>query len=91
MNQQLAHHTVNGCNVNIGDMMASGTISGPDASEFGSMLELAWKGTKPIQMPDGSERKFLLDNDTCIMRGYAEKDGVRVGFGECITKVLPAL
>lgn len=91
MNQQLAHHTINGCNVNIGDMMASGTISGPDASEFGSMLELAWKGTKPIQMPDGSERKFLLDNDTCIMRGYAEKDGVRVGFGECITKVLPAL
>jgi len=91
MNQQLAHHTVNGCNVNIGDMMASGTISGPAETEFGSMLELAWKGTKPIQMPDGTERKFLLDNDYCIMRGYAEKDGVRVGFGECITKVLPEL
>lgn len=91
MCQQLAHHTVNGCNVRIGDIYASGTISGPDAASYGSMLELTWKGTKPIQMPDGSERKFILDSDTVIMRGYAEKDGVRIGFGEAAGKVLPAL
>jgi fumarylacetoacetase len=90
MNQQLAHHTVNGCNVNIGDMMASGTISGPEPHEFGSMLEIAWKGTKPVQMPDGTERKFLNDHDFCIIRGHAEKDGIRIGFGDCITKILPA-
>ncbi len=90
MNQQLAHHTVNGCDINAGDMMASGTISGNDESAYGSMLEISWKGTKSVKMPDGSERKFILDKDTVIMRGYAEKDGVRVGFGEVATKVLPA-
>jgi fumarylacetoacetase len=90
MCQQLAHHTVNGCNLNVGDVMASGTISGPEPHEFGSMLELAWKGTKPIQLKDGSERVFLKDNDTCIMRGFAQKDGVTIGFGDCTTKVLPA-
>lgn len=90
MNQQLAHHTVNGCNINAGDMMASGTISGPEEGQFGSMLEISWKGTKPVAMPDGSERKFIADNDTVIMRGYSEKDGVRVGFGEVSVKVLPA-
>lgn len=89
MNQQLAHHTVNGCDINAGDMMASGTISGNDESAYGSMLEISWKGTKPVQMPDGSERKFIADNDTVIMRGYSQKDGVRVGFGEVSTKVLP--
>ena len=88
MNQQLAHHTINGCNINAGDMMASGTISGNDESAYGSMLEISWKGTKSVKMNDGSERKFILDNDTVIMRGYAEKDGVRVGFGEVVTKVL---
>jgi fumarylacetoacetase len=90
MCQQLAHHTVNGCNLNVGDVMASGTISGPEPHEFGSMLELAWKGTKPIVLEDGSERVFLKDNDTCIMRGFAQKDGVTIGFGDCTTKVLPA-
>ncbi|MBC32296.1 MAG: fumarylacetoacetase [Muricauda sp.] len=90
MAQQLAHHTVNGCNINIGDMMASGTISGKDENSYGSMLELAWMGTKPIKLKDGSERKFINDGDTVIMRGYAEKDGKRVGFGEVRTKVLPA-
>lgn len=89
MNQQLAHHTINGCNINVGDMMASGTISGNDESAYGSMLEISWKGTKPVQMPDGTERKFIADNDTVIMRGYAEKNGVRVGFGEVKSKVLP--
>jgi fumarylacetoacetase len=91
MEQQLAHHTVNGCNINVGDMMASGTISGPTENSYGSMLELSWRGTKPLKMADGSERKFINDGDTVIIRGYAEKNGVRVGFGEVKGKVLPAL
>lgn len=90
MNQQLAHHTVNGCNINCGDMMASGTISGPTEDSYGSMLELSWKGTKPLKMNDGTERKFLQDGDTVIMRGHCEKDGVKIGFGEVTTKILPA-
>ncbi|UOY07887.1 fumarylacetoacetase [Muricauda sp. SCSIO 64092] len=90
MAQQLAHHTVNGCNMHVGDMMASGTISGKEENSFGSMLELAWMGTKPIQMNDGSERKFIQDGDTVTMRGYAQKGDIRVGFGEVTTKVLPA-
>lgn len=90
MEQQLAHHTVNGCNVNVGDMMASGTISGPEPSEFGSMMELTWRGTKPITLKDGTERKFVNDNDTIIIRGYCEKEGKRVGFGECVATLLPA-
>lgn len=89
MNQQLAHHTINGCNIKAGDMMASGTISGNDESAYGSMLEISWKGTKSVTMVDGTERKFIADNDTVIMRGYAEKGSVRVGFGEVSTKVLP--
>jgi len=88
--QQLAHHTVNGCNIKIGDLMASGTISGPTPDSYGSMLELVWKGTKPLKMNDGSERKFILDGDTVIMRGFAENNGVRIGFGEVKGKVLPA-
>ncbi|MGL4596425.1 MAG: fumarylacetoacetase [Bacteroidia bacterium] len=90
MEQQLAHHTCNGCNINVGDLMASGTISGPDEGSFGSMMEITWRGTKPVSMSDGSERKFINDGDTVIVRGYAEKNGVRVGFGECASKVLPA-
>ncbi|MFL5753052.1 MAG: fumarylacetoacetase [Bacteroidia bacterium] len=90
MEQQLAHHTVNGCNLNIGDVMASGTISGPQPHEYGSMMELSWRGTKPLKLKDGSERKFINDNDTVIMKGYCSKNGVRIGFGECKAKVLPA-
>lgn len=90
MNQQLAHHTVNGCNVRAGDMMASGTISGNTPESFGSMLEISWRGSKPVKMSDGSERKFIADRDTVVMRGQASKDGVRIGFGEVRTKVLPA-
>jgi fumarylacetoacetase len=90
MNQQLAHHTVNGCNIRCGDMMASGTISGPEEGSYGSMLEISWKGTKPFAMNDGSTRTFINDGDTVILRGYAEKDGVKVGFGSCRAKVLPA-
>lgn len=88
--QQLAHHTVNGCNINVGDMMASGTISGPTEDSFGSMLELSWKGSKPVKLDSGEERKFIEDGDTVILKGYAEKDGVRVGFGEVRSKLLPA-
>ncbi|MEM8486745.1 MAG: fumarylacetoacetase [Bacteroidota bacterium] len=91
MAQQLAHHTVNGCNVNVGDLLASGTISGKDASSYGSMLELAWAGQKPLTLNDGSQRTFIKDKDTVTMRGYAERDGKRVGFGEVATRVLPAL
>lgn len=91
MSQQLAHHTVNGCNICVGDMYASGTISGPTPDSYGSMLEISWQGKKPVLMPDGSERKFIQDNDTVVMRGWCGKDGVRIGFGECVGKVLPAL
>lgn len=91
MAQQLAHHTVNGCNIRIGDLMASGTISGPTPDSYGSMLELSWKGTKPLKLHDGSERTFINDNDTVIIRGYSEKEGTRIGFGEIKGKVLPAL
>jgi len=90
MAQQLAHHTVNGCNINIGDMMASGTISGKEENSFGSMLELSWGGTKPIKLKDGNERKFIEDGDTVTMKGYAQKDDIRVGFGGVTTKVLSA-
>lgn len=89
MMQQLAHHTVNGCNVNVGDLMASGTISGKDESSYGSMLEISWAGKKPVEMPDGTYRKFINDGDTVIMRGYAQKGEMRVGLGEVRTKVLP--
>jgi len=91
MAQQLAHHTVNGCNMNVGDMCASGTISGPTPDSYGSMLEISWKGTKPVAMPDGTERKFIQDGDSVIMKAFCEKNGKRVGFGEVKTKVLPAV
>ncbi|HXC06132.1 MAG TPA: fumarylacetoacetate hydrolase family protein, partial [Bacteroidia bacterium] len=91
MEQQLAHHTVNGCNINVGDLMASGTISGPEHSSFGSMLELTWRGANPLKLNDGTERKFINDGDTVIIRGHAQKDGIRIGFGACKATVLPAL
>jgi len=90
MVQQLAHQTVNGCNINVGDIYSSGTISGPDPGSFGSMIELSWQGTRPLIFPDGSERRFIEDNDTIILRGYAEKKGLRIGFGEASAKILPA-
>lgn len=91
MEQQLAHHTVNGCNINVGDLMASGTISGPTPDSFGSMLELTWNGSKPIVLPNGEERKFLQDGDTVIIKGYCQNEKGRIGFGEARAKVLPAL
>ena len=91
MVQQLTHHTSNGCNVITGDMMGSGTISGPTKDSFGSMLELTWRGANPIKLTDGSERKFINDGDTVIMRGFCKNKDVRIGFGDCSGKVLPAL
>ena len=79
--QQLAHHTVNGCNVRVGDLMASGTISGPERSAWGSLLELSWGGAEPITLDTGETRTFLQDGDTVTIRGYAEKEDIRVGFG----------
>ena len=90
MPQQLAHHTVNGCNVRAGDVMASGTISGPVPESYGSLLELTWRGTKPLTLKDGSDRKFLEDGDTVVIRGHGERDGVRIGFGEVRGEILPA-
>lgn len=89
MCQQLAHHTSNGCRVNSGDMMGSGTISGPTEDSFGSMLELTWGGKNPIKMGDGTERKFINDNDTVIMKGFCQNGQVRIGFGEVSSKLLP--
>ncbi|HEU0137524.1 MAG TPA: fumarylacetoacetase [Flavobacterium sp.] len=89
MSQQLAHHTSNGCRVNSGDMMGSGTISGPVPNSYGSMLELTWGGKNPLTLSDGTERKFINDNDTVIMKGFCENINVRIGFGEVSTKLLP--
>lgn len=88
--QQLAHHTINGCNLNIGDMLASGTISGSTPDSFGSLLELTWGGKNPITLADGAERKYLQDGDTVIMRGWCQNENLRIGFGEVVGKVLPS-
>ena len=88
--QQIAHHTVNGCNLNVGDLLASGTISGTEPNSYGSLLELTWGGKNPITLPNGSTRTFLEDGDTITINGYAEKNGIRVGFGELRNTVLPA-
>ena len=91
MSQQIAHHTINGCNLNIGDIMASGTISGKSNDSYGSMLELSWGGKKSILLEDGLSRTFVEDYDSIIMRGYCERDNIRVGFGEVKTKLLPSI
>lgn len=89
--QQLTHHTVTGCNMRPGDLLGSGTISGPEPGSYGSMLELAWRGTKPVVLPTGEERKFLEDGDKVVITGFCEGEGFRVGFGECAGRVLPPL
>ncbi|MCA9242541.1 MAG: fumarylacetoacetase [Phycisphaerales bacterium] len=88
MAQQLAHHTVNGCNLRPGDLLASGTISGPTPDSYGSMLELAWRGERPIQLPSGEERKFIQDGDTVIMRAYCEGPAYRLDLGECVGRIM---
>jgi fumarylacetoacetase len=87
--QQLAHHTVNGCNINVGDLCASGAISGYEPGSCGTLIELTANGSKPLTFPDGSARTFIGDHDTVIFRGFAEKNGLRVGFGEASVTVLP--
>ncbi|XP_028812183.1 fumarylacetoacetase [Denticeps clupeoides] len=91
MKQQLAHQTVNGCNVRPGDLLASGTISGPDPESFGSMLELSWRGSKSIDLGEGGSRTFLKDGDEVTLTGYCQGHGYRVGFGPCHGKIIPAL
>lgn len=91
MAQQLTHHTISGCSVQVGDLMGSGTISGPTPDSYGSMLEIAWNATKPVTLSNGETRSFIEDGDTVIMKGYSEKDGIRVGFGEVRGTLLPAL
>jgi fumarylacetoacetase len=89
--QQLAHHTITGCNVTPGDLMASGTISAPEEGGYGSLLELSWKGTKSIRLENGDQRKFLQDGDTVTLTGWCQGQGYRVGFGEVTGEILPAL
>ncbi|MDQ6765003.1 MAG: fumarylacetoacetase [Verrucomicrobiota bacterium] len=89
--QQLTHHTVGGCNLQPGDLLASGTISGPEETARGCMLELTWRGAKPLTLPDGEVRKWLEDGDALTITGWAQADGYRVGFGEVTGRVLPAL
>jgi len=90
MAQQLAHHTVGGCNLRPGDLLASGTISGPEREERGCMLELAWRGTEPVALPNGEQRVWLEDGDQLTLTGWGQGDGYRVGFGEVTGQVLPA-
>lgn len=90
MAQQLAHHTVNGCNLQPGDLLASGTISGPEETARGCMLELTWRGANPLQLPNGETRKWLEDGDTLTLTGWAQGEGYRVGFGEVTGRILPA-
>jgi fumarylacetoacetase len=92
MSQMLAHHTSTGCNMRPGDLLASGTISGPAKESRGCMLERTWRGAEPITLADGTERRFLQDGDELIIRGWCEKPGLpRIGFGECRGMVLPAV
>jgi fumarylacetoacetase len=88
--QQLAHHTVNGCNTRPGDLLASGTISGPTEDSYGSMLELSWRGQNPVELPTGETRSFLEDGDRVVLSGHAQGDGYRIGFGEASGTVRPA-
>lgn len=90
MKQQLSHHTVTGCNVRPGDLLASGTISGPAEDSFGSMLELSWRGSKTVDIGNGASRKFIQDGDEVVMNGFCQGEGYKVGFGKCTGKVLPA-
>jgi fumarylacetoacetase len=90
MAQQLTHHTISGCNVQVGDLMGSGTISGPTENSYGSLLELTWNTTKPLTLSNGEKRGFLEDGDSIVMKGYAEKGAIRVGFGQVANTILPA-
>ncbi|MEM7494490.1 MAG: fumarylacetoacetate hydrolase family protein, partial [Pseudomonadota bacterium] len=88
--QQLAHHTTSGCPMRVGDLLGSGTISGPERHNCGSMLELSWGGEEPIELVDGTHRRFIEDGDTLTLSGTAKGDGYQIGFGACTGRVLPA-
>jgi fumarylacetoacetase len=88
--QQLAHHTTSGCPMRVGDLLGSGTISGPERENRGSLLELSWGGKEPVEIEGGARRSFIEDGDTLTLRGAAKEDGYRIGFGECAGQVLPA-
>jgi fumarylacetoacetase len=89
--QMLTHHASNGCNLQTGDLMATGTVSGREKHERGCLLELTWRGKEPIELPNGETRRFLEDGDEIIMRGFCEREGFRrIGFGECRGRILPA-
>jgi fumarylacetoacetase len=89
--QQLVHHAFGGCAMRVGDLLGSGTISGPEKHERGSLLELSWNGTEPLSLQDDAQRTFLEDGDTLILRGYAQGQGYRIGFGECAGTILAAV
>lgn len=90
MAQQLAHHTVSGCNTRVGDLMGSGTVSGPTPDSCGSLLELTWNGQRPLTLQSGEQRTFIEDGDELVLRGWCQGEGYRVGFGECAGRILPA-
>ena len=90
MNQQITHHTTTGCNLRTGDMLASGTISGPEKDSRGSMLELTWGWSEPIKLSSGEERIALEDGDTVLLKGWCQGNGYRIGFGSCMGKLLPS-
>ena len=90
MAQQIAHHTVTGCNLRTGDLLASGTISGPENDNRGSMLELSWNGKEPISLPNGEKRTFLEDGDIVTLKGWCKGKGYRIGFGDCEGTILPS-
>jgi fumarylacetoacetase len=89
--QQISHHTINGCNLKIGDLLASGTISGSEPNSYGSMLELSWGGKNPIKLKNGENRTYLKDGDEVIISGFCKKNEIRVGFGEVSGRILPAI
>jgi fumarylacetoacetase len=88
--QQLVHHASSGCAMNVGDLLGSGTISGPEKHQRGSLLEISWNGTEPIELAQGVRRSFLEDGDSLALRGWCQGDGYRVGFGEVEGTILPA-
>ena len=88
--QQLAHHASSGCKMNTGDLLGSGTISGPEKDQYGSLLELTWGGKEPLTLATGETRTFIEDGDEMTLVGWAEGDGYRIGFGECTGRIMPA-
>jgi fumarylacetoacetase len=88
--QQLAHHSINGCAMSSGDLLGTGTISGPERGSFGSMLEITWRGTQPLILPNGQERKFINDGDAVMLRGHCEKEGVRSCFLQ-LPRIVPRI